>query len=125
MVCPAKNRVPLMGVMIFGTGGLSSNTVSVAGLLVAEPKLFEIWSRQARRLHDLLQPGKYFLSMDEIRAGGSDLACRQREMSMGQILGDCFTRQVALIRAANPDAEVFTWSDMIKKRTLLFELATS
>ena len=32
---------------------------------------------------------------------------------MAQILGDCFTRQAALIRAVNPAAEIFTWSDML------------
>jgi hypothetical protein len=32
---------------------------------------------------------------------------------MGQILGDCITRQVRLIRNVNPEAEVLTWSDML------------
>jgi hypothetical protein len=92
--------------------GMSINGGQVT-LCMSEPRLYEIWGRQARRLHELLAPKKYFLSMDEIRAGGSDLACRQRGMSMAQILGDCFTRQAALIRAVNPEAEIFTWPDML------------
>ena len=32
---------------------------------------------------------------------------------MGQILGDCLTRQFAMIREANPKAEVAVWSDML------------
>jgi hypothetical protein len=80
---------------------------------MSEPKLYQIWREQARRLHELLAPDKYLLSMDEIRAGGSDLACKQRHMTMGEILGDCFTQQFRMLRALNPKAEVWTWSDML------------
>jgi hypothetical protein len=52
-------------------------------------------------------------SMDEIRAGGSCEACRKRGLSMAQILGDCITRQTAIVRKLNPRAEVFIWSDML------------
>ena len=31
---------------------------------------------------------------------------------MGEILGDCATRQYQMIKAANPEAEVYIWSDM-------------
>jgi hypothetical protein len=31
---------------------------------------------------------------------------------MGQILGDCVNQQFHLIRAVNPKAEIFVWSDM-------------
>jgi hypothetical protein len=92
--------------------GMSINGGQVT-LCMSEPALYQIWAEQMRRLHDILTPKKYFLSMDEIRAGGSDLACKQRSLTMGQILGDCFTRQVALIRAVNPAAEIFTWPDML------------
>jgi hypothetical protein len=34
-------------------------------------------------------------------------------MSMGQILGDTLTKQFNLLRAVNPQAEVFVWSDML------------
>ena len=51
--------------------------------------------------------------MDEVRAGGSCEACRRRKMTMGEILGDCITRQVRLLRRVNPEAEVFCWSDML------------
>jgi hypothetical protein len=82
-------------------------------ICMSEPKLYQIWREQARRLHELLAPKKYLLSMDEIRAGGSDLACKQRHMTMGEILGDCFTKQFQMLRALNPEAEVWTWSDML------------
>ncbi len=80
---------------------------------MSEPKLYEIWREQARRVHELLKSDKYLLSMDEIRAGGSDEACKKRNMTMGQILGDCFTKQFEMLRALNPKVEVWTWSDML------------
>ena len=82
-------------------------------ICMSEPKVYQIWREQARRLHELLGPQKYLLSMDEIRAGGSDVACKQRHMSMAEILGDCFTKQFQMLRALNPKAEIWTWSDML------------
>jgi hypothetical protein len=50
--------------------------------------------------------------MDEVRIGGFCDACKRRHLPMNQILGDCLTRQVQMIRAANPQAQVYVWSDM-------------
>jgi hypothetical protein len=90
--------------------GINRGQVTVC---MSEPKLYEIWREQARRLNELLAPQKYLLSMDEIRAGGSDAACKNRHMTMGEILGDCFTKQFQMLSALNPKAEVWTWSDML------------
>ena len=83
-------------------------------ICMSDPRLYQIWRERARRLHDLLAPDTYFLSMDEIRTGGSDLSCKQRHMTMGEILGDCFTQQFRMLRTLNPKAEVWTWSDMLE-----------
>lgn len=32
---------------------------------------------------------------------------------MAEILGDCITRQFEMLREANPEAEIFVWSDML------------
>ena len=64
-------------------------------------------------MHKHLAPEKYLLSMDEIRAGGACRACKKRKMTMAQILGDCITRQVEIIRNVNPEAELLIWSDML------------
>lgn len=80
---------------------------------MSEPKLFEIWEEQARRIHQLLAPRRYLLSMDEIRLGGTDESCKRQTKSMAEILGQTFRRQVAMIRKNNPKAEIFTWSDML------------
>ena len=80
---------------------------------MSEPEVYDIWRTAARLIHERLAPKTYFLHMDEIRAGGTCKACQDRGMSMAQILGDCITRQVGLIREVDPDAEVCIWSDMI------------
>ncbi len=82
-------------------------------LCMSEPKLYEIWGNQARLVHEALAPSHYMLNMDELRAGGSCETCKRRNMTMGQILGDTLTRQYNLIKAVNPKAEIFVWSDML------------
>jgi hypothetical protein len=82
-------------------------------ICMSEPKVYDIWRNQVRLIHKHLAAGKYMLSMDEIRAGGACRACKGRNMTMGQILGDCITKQHAMIREVNGEAEVFIWSDML------------
>ncbi len=90
--------------------GVNRGQVTVC---MSEPKVYEIWGRQAELIQRHLAPKKWLLSMDEVRAGGGCEACKGRGMTMGQILGDSLTRQVRLIRNVNPKAEVLTWSDML------------
>jgi hypothetical protein len=90
--------------------GVNRGQVSVC---MSEPEVYEIWGRQARAIHQNLRPRQYLLSMDEIRAGGSCQACKSRKLTMAQILGDCLTRQFRIIRELNPQAEVWSWSDML------------
>lgn len=92
--------------------GTSINRGQVS-VCMSEPKLYEIWDEQTKLIQKHLAPNKYLLSMDEIRAGGACEACKKRKMTMGQILGDCITKQFDMIRKVNPDAEVFVWSDML------------
>jgi len=80
---------------------------------MSEPKVYEIWRESAAALKKHLDPRKFFLSMDEIRAGGSCAACQARKLSMAEILGDCITRQIQIIREASPQAKVYIWSDML------------
>jgi hypothetical protein len=92
--------------------GMAINNGQVT-VCMSEPKVYEIWKKQIRLLNKYLSPNKYLLSMDEIRAGGSCQACKERNMTMAQILGDCITRQVQIIRNVNPAAEILIWSDML------------
>ena len=80
---------------------------------MSEPAVYEAMAEQAAQVQKLLAPAKWMFSMDEIRAGGSCAACKNRGLSMAQILGDCITRQAAIVRKLNPSAELFIWSDML------------
>ena len=86
---------------------------SQISICMSEPEVYDIWARVAALIHQHLAPQRYLLSMDEVREGGSCAACRARNLTMGEILGDCITRQMALLRANNPQAEVLCWSDML------------
>jgi hypothetical protein len=79
---------------------------------MSEPEIYRIWREEAKLLHQQLKPKKYLLSMDEIRAGGSCLGCKERNLTMAEILGDCVKKQVEILRSSNPDAEIYIWSDM-------------
>jgi len=83
------------------------------GVCMSEPRVHDIIATNAALLWRVFAPRRWMLSVDEIRAGGSDLACRSRGLSMAQILGDFITRAMAAIRDVNPDAEIFSWSDML------------
>ena len=80
---------------------------------MSEPELYEYWRKSAAGVKKHLNPEKWFLSMDEIRAGGSCAACKARNLTMGEILGDCITKQTEIIREARPGAKVYIWSDML------------
>jgi carbohydrate binding protein with CBM4/9 domain len=80
---------------------------------MSEPKLYRIFAEQARAVQNALAPSKYLLSMDEVRVAASCDACRRRGISAAQILGDCMTREEAILRTVNPQAEIYVWSDML------------
>ena len=79
---------------------------------MSEPEAYDLWQRNARLIQDALAPKKWMLSADEIRSGGTCDACKSRNMTMGQILGDHVTRGYNMIKDINPDAEIYVWSDM-------------
>jgi hypothetical protein len=91
--------------------GIAINRGQVT-VCMSEPAVYDIWRKQAALLHHYLSPRRYLLSMDEIRAGGACKACKGRNLTMAQILGECVTEQVRIIREVNPAAEILIWSDM-------------
>jgi len=78
---------------------------------MAEPELYEIFDHEAALLAKYVNPKKVILSMDEVRMGGTCEACRGRDM--GQLLGECVTRQVQILRKHMPNLQVYIWSDML------------
>lgn len=79
---------------------------------MSEPELYETWKSEFELLHKTLGANKYVLGMEEIRMGGTCGRCKDRKISMAEILGDSITKACAIIKGINPNAEIFVWSDM-------------
>ena len=90
--------------------GLAINGSQVT-VCMAEPKLYEVFDHEAGLLAKYVHPQRVLLSMDEIRMGGTCAACRGR--NMGELLGECITRQVQILRRHLPGVEIYIWSDML------------
>lgn len=80
---------------------------------MSEPELYAIWKKEMELLHKTLGANKYVLSMDEVRMGGTCKQCKDRKLSMAEILGDCITKECNIIKGVNSKAEIFIWSDML------------
>ncbi len=78
---------------------------------MAEPALYEIFDREARLLIEKLHPNSVLLNMDEIRMGGTCRACRGR--NMGELLGECITKEASILRSYAPSLQIYIWSDML------------
>jgi hypothetical protein len=87
---------------------INSSQITVC---MAEPELYEIFDEEAGLLAQRLRPRRVLLNMDEIRMGGTCAACRGR--NMGELLGECITKQVQILRRHLPGVEVYIWSDML------------
>ena len=83
------------------------------GACMSEPELYEYFEKSAAAVVKLLNPQKWFLSMDEIRCANTCQACHARGESLAAILADCITKQRAIIKNVRPDAEIYIWSDML------------
>lgn len=87
---------------------INSSQVTVC---MAEPELYEIFDHEAKLLAEKMRPRRVLLNMDEVRMGGTCEACRDRDM--GELLGECVTRQAEILRQHMPGVEVYVWSDML------------
>ncbi len=79
---------------------------------LSHPRVFEVLEQQVRLVKQYLRPGKYMMSHDEIRVAGWCDLCRAAGKTTGDVLANNVRRCTRLIRRADPDAEVFVWSDM-------------
>ena len=77
---------------------------------MGEPALYEFFDHEAKLLAERLRPRRVMLNMDEIRLGGTCVACRGR--NMGELLGECVTKQTQALRRCLPGVEIYLWSDM-------------
>ncbi len=80
-------------------------------LCMAEPEVYEIMDHEMKLLAERLHPRRVMLNMDEIRMGGTCRACAGRDL--GELLGECITKTVEIVRRHSPGAMVYIWSDML------------
>ncbi|GEM_PF-112346 len=80
-------------------------------MCMGAPELYQVFDQEAKVLAEKLHPRRVLLNMDEIRMGGSCAACRGR--NMGELLGECITKQAQIVRRHMPGAEIYVWSDML------------
>lgn len=78
----------------------------------SEPAMVDIWRKEVPLIQKHLAPKSWFLGADEVRILGHCEACKRRKMGAAEILGDAVSRQFQFIREANPQADVWVWSDM-------------
>lgn len=112
LTIPAGSRVKdgdVLSVDFYAPAVTASNQL---GTCMSEPKLYKLFEEDAQDVARVLGPKKWFLSMDEIRCGGSCESCKKRGLSLAQILADCVAKQRAIIKNVDPDAEIYIWSDM-------------
>ncbi len=79
---------------------------------LSDPKLEEILREQARRVNQIFHPRSFFMSHDEIRVANWCEACQNRKMTPGQLLANNVKMCAGILKAVNPKARVFVWSDM-------------
>jgi hypothetical protein len=78
---------------------------------MAEPALYDVFDDEARMLVENLHPRSVLLEMDRVRMGGTCRACRGHKM--GELLGECITKQASILRNYASSLEVYAWSGML------------
>ena len=103
-----RNKIELIpAIFSVGYGGAAlAHDRNLAEGLPVEDAVFAV-QLLAERLH----PRRVMLNMDEIRMGGTCRACRGR--NMGELLGECITKQAQILRRHIPGVEIYIWSDML------------
>lgn len=80
---------------------------------IQEPKVLEIMEDQATRAIKAWPVGSYFMGgYDEIRVGGWEPQPNGAHLTPGQLLARHFQKALSFIRKGDPNAKVYTWSDM-------------
>ncbi|HWB05939.1 MAG TPA: hypothetical protein VG796_23155 [Verrucomicrobiales bacterium] len=83
-----------------------------AGICPSEKKTVEILRDQVQGVNKLWEPSGFMMSHDEIRVWNQCAACRARNLSAGQLLADNVRTCTQIIKAVNPSARIYVWSDM-------------
>jgi hypothetical protein len=79
---------------------------------MSDPKVYDLWRREIRRVIALLKPRTFFMDHDEIRVVGWCASCAERKLTPGQLLADNVRQCIKMIREESPGAQIAAWSDM-------------
>ena len=75
-------------------------------------EVFRWMGEEVRLLKQYLAPKMWFMSHDELRVAGQCALCTADKKTAGQVLAENVKRCTAIIRQADPQADIFVWSDM-------------
>lgn len=79
---------------------------------LSEPKIFEEWATDVRRVNDLIHPAAFLMSHDELRVMNQCALCRNKNMTPGELLAWNVKKAAQIIREVRPDAGIWVWNDM-------------
>jgi hypothetical protein len=79
---------------------------------LSEPKIFELWRDEVKRVNDLLHPAGFLMSHDELRVMNQCALCQSKGMTPGELLAWNVREARKIIREIRPDAEIWVWNDM-------------
>jgi hypothetical protein len=79
---------------------------------LSEPKIFDDWRAEVRKVNELLHPAAFLMSQDELRVINQCALCQSRGMTPGELLADNVHKAAQIIRDIRPDAGIWVWSDM-------------
>lgn len=79
---------------------------------LSEPKVFEEWAADVKRVNDLLHPAAFLMSHDELRVMNQCALCRGKNMTPGELLAWNVKKAAQILREVRPDAGIWVWNDM-------------
>jgi len=103
----AEGEPVLVDAYVWARSGIKSQISTC----MSDPQLYELFRKSAEGIVEACNPRKWFLSMDEIRNGGTCPLCAARKTDMAHIVAGCLLRQHEIIRSVRPDAKIYAWSD--------------
>ena len=81
-------------------------------MCMSEPKVYDLLQKKVRLLHDAIAPQNYLISIEEVRGGNTCAACKERNLTMGEMIGTTVHKCQEILKEVNPDAQFFMWGDL-------------
>ena len=108
---PAGSSIPKGEKLLVSAYTLLRRSAHQAGVCMGNPALYRYFGKSMDEAVQVFGPcRRWFLPMDEIRAGGSCEACQG--IGLGRLLAACLRAQCKIIRKRVPKAEIYVWADM-------------